>query len=162
VAEVTSEPAEVRLAGPKSRVQEVESAFTEPVSVDGARTAIVDEVNIGLEDPLLRIDGTPRVRVTARVRETQVTRVLEEVPIALRGGDGSLRPSNARVVVAGPASVVARLGGAEVRPYVDVAAARAGAAVPVVVELAPGHAGITVKEWQPAQVVWRPGRAAPR
>jgi YbbR domain-containing protein len=162
VAEVTSEPAEVRLAGPKSRVQEVESAFTEPVSVDGARTTVVDEVNIGLEDPLLRIEGTPRVRVTARVRETQVTRVLDGLPIALRGGEGTVRPAAARVVVVGPAPSIARLTEGEVRPYVDVSAARPGAAVPVAIELAPGHAGVTLKEWQPAQAVWRPARAPAR
>jgi YbbR domain-containing protein len=162
VAEVASEPSEVRLAGPKSRVQEVESAFTEPVSVDGARTTIVDEVNIGLEDPLLRIEGTPRVRVSARVRETQVTRTLEAVPIAVRNGEGLLRPAAARVVVAGPASSVARLTAQDVRPYVDAAAARPGSAVTVTVELAPGHAGITVKEWQPAQAVWRPARPSGR
>ncbi|HEX6737795.1 MAG TPA: CdaR family protein [Vicinamibacteria bacterium] len=158
VAEVTSEPAEVRLAGPKSRVQEVESAFTEPVSVDGARTTIVDEVTIGLEDPLLRIEGSPRVRVTARVRETQVTRALEGVAITVRNGEGAVRPAAARVSVAGPASLVTRLNGSEVRAYVDVAAARPGAMVPVVVELAPGHAGLTLKDWQPAQALWRPGR----
>jgi YbbR domain-containing protein len=162
VAEMVSEPAEIRLAGPKSRVQEVESAFTEPVSVDGARTSIVDEVNIGLEDPLLRIEGTPRVRVSVRIRETQVTQVLEGVPIAVRGGEGSLRPAQARVVVAGPASAVARLTAADLRPYVDASAVRPGAAVPVAVELAPGHAGVTVKEWQPTQVIWRPARASNR
>ena len=37
VAEIASDPAEVRVAGPRSRVQEIESAFTEPVSVEGAR-----------------------------------------------------------------------------------------------------------------------------
>ena len=159
VAELGSDPATIRLAGPKSRVQEVESAFTEPVSVDGARTSLVDEVNIGLEDPLLRIEGTPRVRVTVGIRETHVTRVLEGVAIAVRGGEGSVRPPQVRVVVSGPASVVARLSAADLRPYVDGSAARPGAAVAVTVELAPGQAGITLKEWQPTQVVWRAARA---
>ena len=36
VGEITSEPAQVRIAGPKSRVEEIESAFTEPISLDGA------------------------------------------------------------------------------------------------------------------------------
>lgn len=67
VAEVTSSPSEVRVAGPKSRVQEVEGAFTEPVSVEAADTTVVENVNLGVDDPLLRIQGSPRVRVTARV-----------------------------------------------------------------------------------------------
>ena len=67
VAEVTSNPPEVRVAGPKSRVQEVEGAFTEPVSVEAADTTVVENVNLGVEDPLLRIQGSNRVRVTARI-----------------------------------------------------------------------------------------------
>jgi YbbR domain-containing protein len=67
VAEVTINPPEVRVAGPKSRIQEVEGAFTEPVSVEAAQATVVDTVNLGVEDPLLRIQGNPRVRVTARI-----------------------------------------------------------------------------------------------
>lgn len=69
VGEITSEPAEVRISGPKSRVAEIESAFTEPISLDGARGPVTDLVNVGLEDPLLRLQGDPRVRVTATVKE---------------------------------------------------------------------------------------------
>jgi YbbR domain-containing protein len=67
VAEVTSSPPEVRVAGPKSRVQEAEGAFTEPVSVEAATATVVEDVNLGVDDPLLRIQGSPRVRVTARI-----------------------------------------------------------------------------------------------
>ena len=88
VAEVTASPAEVRVVGPKSRVNDVESAYTEPVSVDGARSDVVERVNIGIEDPLLRIQGTPRVEVTARVREVHDTRVFDGLPIAVRGCGG--------------------------------------------------------------------------
>ena len=70
VVEVTSSPAEVRVTGPKSRVQEVEGAFTEPVSVEAADTTVVENVNLGVDDPLLRIQGSPRVRVTARIAPT--------------------------------------------------------------------------------------------
>ena len=70
VAEVTSAPPEVRVSGPKSRVAEVEGAFTEPVSVEAADTTVVENVNLGVDDPLLRIQGSPRVRVTARIAPT--------------------------------------------------------------------------------------------
>jgi len=69
VGEITSEPAQVRIAGPKSRVEEIESAFTEPISLDGAHGPVTDLVSVGLEDPLLRLQGDPRVRVTALVKE---------------------------------------------------------------------------------------------
>ena len=67
VAEVTTSPPEVRVTGPKSRVQEVEGAFTEPVSVEAAQSDVAENVNLGVEDPLLRIQGSSRVRVTARI-----------------------------------------------------------------------------------------------
>lgn len=70
VAEVTSSPPEVRVTGPKSRVLEVEGAFTEPVSVEAADATVVENVNLGVDDPLLRIQGSPRVRVTARIAPT--------------------------------------------------------------------------------------------
>ena len=54
-------PADVQVVGPKSRVHDMESAYTEPVSVEGARANVVERVHIGLDDPLLRIQGTPRV-----------------------------------------------------------------------------------------------------
>src|SRR5262245_19675006 len=146
VAEVTSQPAEVQVLGPKSRVNDVESAYTEPISVDGARSDVVERVAIGIEDPLLRIQGTPRVEVTARVREVHDTRTLEGLPIALRGAAGTLRPAQATVVLTGPASALARVSAADVRPYLDAAGKRAGDPVPIAVELAPGLAGVTVKE----------------
>ena len=69
IAGVTSDPPEVRVAGPRSRVREIESAFTEPVSVEGASASTAEAVGVGLEDPLLRIEGGSRVRVSVSVTE---------------------------------------------------------------------------------------------
>ena len=69
VADYASDPPEVSVAGPRSRVQEIESAFTEPVSVDGADMDLEEAVNVGLEDPLLYLeDGGSQVRVVVRIR----------------------------------------------------------------------------------------------
>ena len=155
VGEVVAEPGEVRVAGPKSRVQEMESAYTEPVSVEGAGTTVVETVNLGLDDPVLRIQGSPRVRVTARVREVHETRILDGVEVEVRGGALPVTPSRVRVVLAGPASALARVKPAEVRAYVDAARVKNGTAA-VAVEMAPGQAGVTLKEAVPAQVSVRP------
>lgn len=156
VAEVTAEPVEVRLAGPKSRVQEVESAFTEPVSVDGAKATVTETVNIGLEDPLLRIQGTPRVRVTARVREVHEERTFEGMAVSLHGGAGGPpRPARVTVTLGGPATVLRAVPAGDVRAYVDVAGATGHATLPVRVEIAAGHPGITVKACEPPNVVVR-------
>ena len=157
VAEVSALPTEVRLAGPKSRVQEVESAFTEPVSVEGARAAVTDHVNIGLEDALLRVMGSSRVQVTAQVREATETRTFEDLDLTLRGGAGTVSPAQVDVTLSGPASELQRVDPSQVKPYADLARA-SGARAPVAVDLAAGPAGVTVKEWSPQQVTVRPAR----
>ena len=140
VAEIASDPAQVRITGPKSRVQDVESAYTEPVSLEGARDTVVDTVNIGLEDPVLRLTGSARVKVTARIREEQSQRALE----GLRGGgarrDGPGAPGHVRVVLGGPVSLLEGLDRAKVLPYVTVSRDGAPRAV-VAVELLPGLTG---------------------
>lgn len=158
VAEITSEPAEVRIAGPKGRVQEVESAFTEPISVEGAQASVTDSVSLGIDDPMLRILDRSRVQVTAKIHEAQERRTLSGLTITVRGGGFSPRPSVAEVVVSGPASVMARLKASDLRPWADAAAAATTGRAPVAVELAPGLAGVTVEKTSPAEVLLRPAR----
>jgi YbbR domain-containing protein len=153
VSEVTSDPVEVKVAGPRSRLQEIESAFTEPVSVEGASSGTTELVNVGLEDPLLRLEGGSRVRVTAAVREARETRAFEGLPIVARGRPARLEPSRVTVTVTGPASLVRALDPGALLPYVGLpSAGTVSPRVPVSVEIAPGHAGISVLETQPAQV----------
>ena len=155
VAEVAAEPGEVRVAGPKSRVQEMESAYTEPVSVESAGSTVVETVNLGLDDPVLRIQGSPRVRVTARIREVQETRTFDGVEVEVRGGALAVQPARVRVVLGGPASALARVKPVQVLAYVDAARVKNGTAS-VAVEMAPGQAGVTLKETVPSQVSVRP------
>jgi len=162
VGEVTTDPRDVRIAGPRSRVQEVESAYTEPLSIEGADNSVTDAVNMGLEDPMLRILGSPRVRATVRIQEVEGERKLEDVPIEVRAGTGAVRPATVDVVLAGPASLLRSLGRGDVHPWVDLSAPRAGEAAQVAVDLAPGHAGLRVKSLSPAEVSARAPRPARR
>jgi YbbR domain-containing protein len=157
VGEVVSQPTEVRIAGPRSRVQEVESAFTEPVSVEGARASIVDDRNIGLQDPLLRLLGSPRVQVTARIGEVEEKRTIEGVEITVRGGAADVRPETVRIVLEGPASALRRVSATDLKPYVDATHLEAPGSLPVAVEILPGHAGVKIKATEPAAVQARPG-----
>jgi YbbR domain-containing protein len=166
VAEVTSEPAEVRVRGPRSRVQEIESAFTEPVSVDGADSTVEEYVNVGLEDPLLNLesDEGQEVKVVARIRERQEQKAFDKLPIVARGQPARLSPPTVRVEVQGPERVLSDLDPDDVRPYVNIPPDHDGVrAVPVAVEIAPGHTGASVVRTEPAEVDARPlpGRRQP-
>lgn len=160
VGEVKAEPSEVRIAGPRSRIQETGSAFTEPLSIEGAQSNVSDVVNMGLDDTLLRVLGSPRVRATVRIQEVEGERALDGLPIDVRGGEGTTRPPAVRVIVAGPASLLASLAPSDVRPWVDLSAGPPGRTVPVAVELAPGHAGLRLKEVSPPSVAVRAARPA--
>jgi YbbR domain-containing protein len=159
VAEVVSEPAETRIAGPRSRVQEVESAFTEPLSVEGAKEPVVNSVNIGLEDPFLRLQGAPRARVTARVREVHERRVFDGLRVGVRGGTAQVRPVVVRVVLTGPVSQLREVGPEDVRPHVGLEDGQEGTRRRAVsVEIAPGHPGVALEAVEPAEVTVRPLR----
>jgi YbbR domain-containing protein len=161
VAEVTSEPAEVRVAGPRSRVQEVESAFTEPVSVEAADHTLQEWVSVGLEDPMLRLEGGSRVRVTAKLREARETRVFEGLRVVARGRPARLDPAHVAVVLSGPATELQSVEASAVQPYVQVPAdLPAAARLPLAVDIGPGHAGVAVVETRPSEVAVRPLRAA--
>jgi YbbR domain-containing protein len=162
VGEVRADPAEVRIAGPRSRVQAVESAFTEPLSIEGAQAGVSDVVNMGLDDPLLRVLGSPRVRATVRIREEEGERAVDGVPVEVHGGEASLRPASVRVVVTGPASLLRTLTNADLHASVDLAAAPPSDSPAVTVDLAPGHAGLRVKEVSPASVTVRANRGGAR
>ena len=157
VGEITADPTQVRIAGPRSRVDAVQGAFTEPLSVEGTETTVTDVVNVGLDDPMLRILGSPRVRATVRIQEVEGERALDGLPIEVRP-EGAVRPAAARVVLAGPASLLRTLTPADVHAWVDLSAARPGAEAPVTVDLSPGHAGLHVKEVAPASVAVRAPR----
>jgi len=150
---VLSDPGEVRVAGPRSRVREIESAFTEPVSVEGARAGVSETVGVGLEDPLLRLEGGNRVRVTARVREAEERRSFDGLAVEARGRAARTSPARVRVTVAGPASQVRALAAGDLRAFVSLPSqGPAPARLQVAVEIAPGHPGVGVVETRPAEV----------
>jgi YbbR domain-containing protein len=156
VAGILSLPAEVRIAGPRSRVGEVESAFTEPVSIEGASVSVTADRNLGLEDPVLRILGTPRVRVTARVAEVEEKRAFDDLPVTVRGGAAAVRPGSVRVVLVGPVSALRRIRAGDVRPYVDVTTLESPGSTRVAVEILPGQAGVRVEAVEPQEVQAKP------
>lgn len=149
VAAVTSDPAEVRVAGPRTRVEAARSAHTEPVAVAGATGGVQRQVTVGLEDPLLRIVGDSRVRVVVRVEPRAETRAFER-PVAVRGGRGRAHPETVRVVLAGPAALLAAVEEDEVEAWVD--ASSGGGEAVVRVELRSAREGVTVREAQPPTV----------
>ncbi len=157
VAGFASEPPDIRVRGPKSRVQAIDSAFTEPVSVDGADVTVEEFVNVGLDDPLLTFEEGGQVRVIVRIRERHERRIFESLPVTPHGRPVELVPPSVRVVVSGPARVLRGLTAADLLPYVNVPAEhRQPQPLPVAVEVTSGHTGASVLLTEPADVEARP------
>jgi hypothetical protein len=161
MADVVSEPAQVRVSGPRSSVQRAENAFTEPISIDAADHTVQELVNVGLDDPQLRLDGASQVKVTVRLREVRGTRVFGNLPVIARGGPAQIEPSRVAVVLSGPPAVLASFEPASLRPYVELPdGAQEATRLRPAVDLAEG-AGLAVLEMRPAQVLVRPLRRSP-
>ena len=152
VGPISSDPPQVPVSGPRSRLAELDGAFTEPVSVDGRQASFSETVNVGLDDPMIRVEGRPRAQVSVTIREVQEKRTLEALPVSVRNGAGSPRPDKVRVVVSGPVSVLAHLTPGDVRPWVDASGPEAAR---VSVDLPPGLAGLTVELVEPERVALR-------
>jgi YbbR domain-containing protein len=158
VTEVTSDPAVVRISGPRSRVLEVESAFTEPVSLEGAGADVTEAVNVGLDDPMLRLMGSPRVKVTARLTEIKDRRTFEGLAVTVRGGPAQIHPATVRVTLAGPRTVLDRLRTEDLHPYVTLDPVGTGAAqsATVALDLPTASPGLSVVLVEPAELTLKP------
>ena len=114
---------------------------------------VSDVVNMGLDDPLLRVLGSPRVRATVRIREVEGERALDGVPVEVRNGEASVRPAAVRVVVTGPASLLRTWWRRTCdRTSTSRAPRERPRSAAVAVEFTPGHAGLRVKQVSPASV----------
>lgn len=157
VTALTSDPAEVQVRGPKSRVQEIESALTEPVSVDGASATVEGTVGVRPEDPLLRLEGGGQVRVVVVIKERKERKVFDRLPVIVRGRPAEVKPKAVSVEIAGPPRVLRGLSPDDVRPYVNVPPDHdRSQPLPVAVEIASGHTGADVVQTEPAEVEARP------
>jgi YbbR domain-containing protein len=67
VGKITSEPATVVVVGPGSALKTLSQATTEAVSVNGAKTAVIEAVTVGVTDPSVRLREPQIARVTVGI-----------------------------------------------------------------------------------------------
>ncbi len=64
VAQVTADPAEVTVTGPRRRVEALESASTDPVDASGTMTSDTFLTQVYIPDPLIQVVHPKPIRVT--------------------------------------------------------------------------------------------------
>jgi YbbR domain-containing protein len=130
VGGISANPSKVEIAGPESRVQQIESATTEPVSIAGARGRVRDSVTIGVADSSVRLVSPENADVIVDVVPAPAQRQFADVPVRLRnvsaGLHAQVQPSSVALTVRGMSAVLDALNGDSVQSFVDLAGLGAG------------------------------------
>lgn len=118
-------PATVEVLGPESRLRELTSATTEPVSVAGQRTSVSDVVTIGVSDSALRLAETQTATVAVEILPAPVERDIAGVPVRWRnlgaGLTARVQPSVTRVTVRGRRQALDSMRAELIEAFVDLA-----------------------------------------
>lgn len=127
---IASNPSTVEIAGPESRVRQISSATTEPVSISGARGRVRDSVTIGVADSSVRLVSPGNANVTVDVVPAPIQRQFANVPVRSRGLAAGLRaqvqPASVTLTVRGTSSVLDALTDGGVQAFVDLAGLGSG------------------------------------
>jgi hypothetical protein len=121
---VTSEPSAIEVVGPESRLRELTSATTEPVSIEGRSGRVREDVTVGVEDATLRVSAARSATVTVEIEPAPVERELPGVSVEFRGlGRGRTaraQPASITVVLRGRREAVAGARADYLRAFVDL------------------------------------------
>lgn len=128
IATRTADPPTVEVVGPQTAVAEMKAALTEPVSVTGASTTVVETVTVGVSDPSVRLKNASPVRVTVTVKPAQLQWAVQGVAVKVLNATGraTVSPTTVTIHVRGARDAM----GADARSFdasVDVAGLKPGA-----------------------------------
>lgn len=130
VGKPLSNPSTVEVVGPENAVTHATEALTEPISVTGAKQDISQTVNIGFEDPALRLKTPRQAVVTVPILPGPVERTLMDQPVRLRSlGPGlvaTAMPSGISIVLRGSKEGLSRIKADNIVAYADLAGLGAG------------------------------------
>jgi YbbR domain-containing protein len=122
-SKVTVTPSVVEVFGPESRIKGVVAATTDALSLEGANTAVSDQVTIGLTDRSVRLRTPQRADVRIDIVAAQVERVIRGVTVGVRNAPPSksitVTPATVDIAVSGLGSVVNGLDARDLRVWVD-------------------------------------------
>lgn len=121
----TASPGSVEVIGPESRLRELTSATTEPISVAGQRATVTDVVTVGVSDSALRLAQAQSATVIVEVLPAPVERDLPGVPIRWKnlgaGLSARIQPTVVRVTVRGRRPGLDSLRAEALDAFVDLA-----------------------------------------
>jgi YbbR domain-containing protein len=104
VGGIIVDPPTVAVVGPASALKSLTEAITEPVSVEGASRPVVDDVTIGLMDPVVRLRQAQNAHVTVSIAAAPDEWVVNEIAVHVKNGKGNavVSPNSVTVRARGP------------------------------------------------------------
>jgi YbbR domain-containing protein len=142
VGTVTADPATVEVAGPASAVEGLTRAVTEPVSVAGAAERVSEMVNVGVDDPAVRLVSPVSAKVTVNITPAPVEWAVAGIPVRPRSGDGAqISPAAVTIFLRGPREA-RNWNASEYRAVVDVEGLRPGTFLLPVQVTPPARVGV--------------------
>ena len=99
---VSAEPSAVEVIGPASAVMQLTEAMTEPVSVTEAASTVVEEVNMGVADPSVRLVSPGSARVTVNIGPAPAEWAITGIGVRAQTEGVQIVPSTVTVFVRGP------------------------------------------------------------
>ncbi len=130
-AAVKCRPESVEVVGPSSFfARHSVRAITEPISVAGAKAAVVETVTLGVSSPGLRLKTPGRATVTIEIQPVPAERAIAGVAIGWRGLTPGrtvrVTPAQATIRIKGVPAAVEGLTSARFPAFVDLAGLRPG------------------------------------
>jgi YbbR domain-containing protein len=130
VGQISTNPPNVEVVGPESRLMELIEATTEPISVEGRREGLKDSVTVGVADSSVRLVEARVADVTIEIKPAPIEREIDNVPVRWRnlgpGMTAVVRPSLAKVSVRGSKTALDGIRGDVVGAFVDLAGLGSG------------------------------------
>jgi YbbR domain-containing protein len=126
VGKLRVEPERVRVDGARSEVEALTRVRTRPVPIAGARAPVEAQVTLENEPRHAHFVDVERVTVKVEVKPALAEREVGAIPIKIVGLsrlDGTIEPSEARLILRGPAEVVRELSVDGIALTVDAQAA---------------------------------------
>ena len=103
---IVVEPSEVRVSGPSSVVKGLSSVYTEPVALAGIDGEYIRTVSLNLRDQR-SLDVEPKqVEIRITVESQSEKRMLEDVPVLVKGDSWSSASTMARIEFSGPRDAI--------------------------------------------------------
>jgi hypothetical protein len=125
IGKVVADPPTVEMVGPAGAVERVPDAITEPISVEGARESVRENVTIGFLDPAVRLKIPQSADVVVNIMPGPEERLIRGRPVHLRNLTEDLTaeavPPVVDVRLRGSHDAVSRVDADDVAAFVDLA-----------------------------------------